>query len=543
MIRGALVLPGLLAALGSLPTSASAGTYEVAACSAAPEAVNNSWTWATTDPAEPSHYAEHATCPFSDPEGTGGTIDQKGGLATTDALGLSNGAAPGTSAGWTFTAPAGTTVSAINYERYLGKENDTSNTWSPALRADGTIIPGETCTVVFPDVGCLLGGPPGQGGEPGIATGLSAHQLSFGLACQAPVHQTCVTGATLHAVWAAMYAAKVTVTDPTAPTLGTPSGALWESGAFDGYHKRVEAVTISAQDIGGGVASISLSADGHPVSTYTTSCNFTFPQPCPLSTGTQTLALPTASLTDGAHTLALEATDAAGNQSTIASETITIDNQPPPPPVGLSASPTEPNGSTFNTTWTNPGGQIAPITQATYEVCPATSAGPCSPPTPAPASGPAIVTVPGPGSWSIAVWLTDAAGNGTAANAARTAVTVPADGSAGQPPGGSGPAGPKPAMGTQTRKATIHLSETLHGRELTVHISGPANGHVRVGFNAQLGHRTVASATRTLTLRRGQLTATFKLGPRTAAHATIRITAKRDNEPAITSTLRRSRAR
>ena len=132
-----LAILGLLAALGALPASASAGTYEVAACNAAPGALNNSWTWGTTDPAEPPHYAEHVTCPFSDPEGMGGTFDQEGGLSTTDALGLSTGAAPGTTAGWTFTAPTGTTVSAIDYERYLGQENDTSNSWAPALRADG----------------------------------------------------------------------------------------------------------------------------------------------------------------------------------------------------------------------------------------------------------------------------------------------------------------------------------------------------------------------------------------------------------------------
>lgn len=284
-----LVFVGLLALFAAFPTCASAsGTYEVSTCNYAPEAVNNSWSWSTTDTSQPSHYAEHATCPYRSPEGTGGTADQEGGLSTTDALGLATGAPPGTSAGWTFTAPAGTTIAAINYERYLGHENDTSNSWSPALRADGKIVGGETCTVTFPNVGCLLGGPPGQGGEPGIVTGLAAHQLTFGVVCQAPSEQTCVTGATEHSVWAAMYGATVTVNDPTPPTLSAPSGALWAPGAYGGFHKGTEAVTTSAQDVGGGVQSITLAADGHPVATHSAACNFTFPQPCPLSTGPQT---------------------------------------------------------------------------------------------------------------------------------------------------------------------------------------------------------------------------------------------------------------
>ena len=54
--------------------------------------------------------------------------------AATDALELSSGATPGTSAGWTFTAPAGTTITGLTYERYIGHQFDGFNDWSPALR-------------------------------------------------------------------------------------------------------------------------------------------------------------------------------------------------------------------------------------------------------------------------------------------------------------------------------------------------------------------------------------------------------------------------
>ncbi len=504
------------------------GSYQVSACNFAPEAANNSWTWATNDPAEPAHYAEHVNCPYR-LGGSGGTADQEGGLSTTDALGLSSDAAPGTSAGWTFTAPAGTTITGRTYERYIGHSLDPKNSWSPALRVDGAIVPGETCLdTVENGETCSVGGPPGTGGEPARITGLSAHELSLGIVCQPPTERECVTGATQHAVWATMYGATVTLSDPTPPTLSAPSGALWGPGEAGGFHKGTENVAVSAQDVGGGVASIVLSADGRPMETYTAPCNFTFAQPCPSATGTQTLSLPTTQLSDGKHTLTLVATDAAGNQSTVASEEITVDNSAPPAPVGLAATATPAGSSTFTATWSDPPGQLAPITGALYQVCPASGSAPCSAPASAPAAGPATVAVPGSGSWTIAVWLTNAAGNASSANAARTNVVVPSTGS-GAPHGGNG----------TTSTAKIHVTEKLRGRELIVYVSGRASGRVRVGFTGRLRGRIVASGAKTVTLKHGHLTAIFKLGPRTATHALIRVSAKLDHESAVTSTLHR----
>lgn len=282
----------------------------------------------------------------------------------------------------------------------------------------------------------LCGCPPGEGGAPSVVTGLSTHELELGIVCQAPVEEECITGATEHKVWAAMYGATVTLSDPTPPTLSAPSGALWGPGEAGGLHKGSESVTVSADDVGGGVASIVLSADGRRVEMYTAPCNFTFAQPCPVSTGAQTLTLPTTQLSDGTHTLTLVATDAAGNQSTVASEEITVENSALPPPVGLSATATQAGGST-------------------------------------------------------------------------------------------------------TR--TIHVSETLRGRQLVVHVSGPASGVVRVGFIGRLGGQTVASGAKAVALRHGRLTVMFKLGPRTAARALIRVSAKLDHELAVMSTLRRDR--
>jgi hypothetical protein len=421
---------------------AAVGSYQVTTCNAAPEAGNNSWSWNTTDLSQPDHFAKHVICPDRI-GGSGGLSDQEGGLSTTDALGLSNGAPPGTGAGWTFTAPAGTTIAGATLERYIGHQFDGFNDWSPAVRADGAIVPGETCldSVENGEV-CSVGGPPGAGGESGRVVGLSAHQLSVGILCQAPPEDQCVTGATEHKVWAAMYGATVTVADPTPPTLTAPSGGLWSTtGAA---HAGTESVTVSAQDAGGGVQSIVLSADGRSIGSYGAPCNFTFAQPCPASTGAQTLALPTTQLSDGAHTVALVATDAAGNQSAI-TEQLNVLNSPPSALPGVAMMATQPGG----------------------------------------------------------------------------------------PSGGAGGSSP----------ATIHVSETLKGRQLVVRVKGRGSGKVRVSFTGRLHGRTVAVATRTLALKHGELTATFKLGPRTAAHAMIRVSAKLDHQLAATSTLRRSTTR
>ncbi|MHB8490917.1 MAG: Ig-like domain-containing protein [Solirubrobacteraceae bacterium] len=507
---------------GTLASNAAAasGSYQVSACNYAPEGINNSWTWSTTDTSEPPHYAEHANCPYR----LAGSekSNQEGGLSTTDELGLSSGAAPETGGGWTFTAPVGTTITGITYERYLGHENDTSNTWSPALRADGTIVAGQTCAVVFPSVGCVVGGPPGEA-EPASISGLAAHQLTFGTTCQAPSKQECVTGATQHEAWAAMYGARVTLSDPAPPTLDVPSGALWEPGAYDGFHKGTESGTVSAEDVGGGVKSIVLSADGVPVETYEASCDFTKPVPCPLSTGPWTLTLPTTELSDGTHTLTLVATDAAGNESAGASDQITVANNPPPAPVGLSATETAPGGSIFTATWSDPAGQVAPISAAAYQVCPASGSGACGTPVAAPAGGPATVTVPGPGSWTLSVWLTNAAGNGSEANAARTTLTYVQ----------------RPCSCPDMRKVPLHVTEALHGRKLVVTVIGPSTGTVRVSYTGRYRGRLIASRSKKASLHHGKLIVTFKLSKRVAAHATIRVSARLDHRAPVTSTLRR----
>lgn len=553
-ILTAALLAAALTSTASLATGgaqAAAGTYQVTACNAAPAAANNSWVWSSTDPSASDHYSQYTNCPDRI-GGSGGTTDQQGGLSSADTLGLTNGAPPGTSAGWTFTAAPNTQIEGITYERYLGHRQDPDNYWSPALRTESTIVPSESCEDTVGDgENCYIGGPPDEGVQPATITGLSAHQLSLSIVCQAPAGQECITGATLHKVWAALYGATVTISDPTPPMLSSPSGSLWENGTADSYHKGNESLTVEADDIGGGVQSIILAADGQQVATYAAPCNFTYPQPCPSATGPQTLTLPTSELSDGTHTLTLVALDAAGNESTLASKQITVDNTGPAAPVDLAATPTSADPNTFTVTWADPSGQVAPITQATYQVCPSGSAIGCSTPEQTPPAGPATVSVPGPGTWTLTVWLTDQAGNGSSSSAARISLTVPASsgggettkpggGERGGEPGKSGGSGkPKESggQGLAGKQPSLHISDRLNGDKLIVRVSGH-NGRVRVSYIARRGHRRIAGTARTGSLKHGHLRVVFKLSHR-AANSTITVTAKMPNQPLATSRFHR----
>jgi hypothetical protein len=503
----------------ALPAMSLAGSYHVTTCNAAPEYVNNSWVWSSSDTSPIDHYTKHENCPERK-GGTGENPDKEGGLSTTDTLGLENGAPTGTSAGWTFTAPAGTSIEAITYERYIGHYLDPKNAWSPALRADGTIVPGETCLDTVEDSeNCYVGAPAHEGAPLGEQAGLDAHTLTVGVNCEA-AHEECITGAHYYDAWAAMYGATVTLNDPTPPTLVEPAGQLWEAAAAGRYSKGSEALQVSATDQGGGVRSISVSSEGKQLATYEETCNYTVPQPCPLSTGSQSLAIPTAELPDGHHVISVIATDAAGNVSSLASREIDIANNAPPAPTNLTATP---SGTTsYIATWTDPPSVATPIAGAAYQLCPPAGAA-CATPTPAPPEGPILLTLPAPGQWHLSVWLTNAAGLSSLSPAtAYLTIQSPPEPNPGTPGSShSSPGSPGPAP-TTTRR--LHLTSRVRHDELYLHISGVENiSALVIHFTAYTRRHIIERFSRTIHIRHGQGNLSISLRARLASAATIKV--------------------
>lgn len=208
---------------------------------------------------------------------------------------------------------------------------------------------------------------------------------------------------------------RITVSDPTPPSLSSVGGAMWA----DGWLAGTKDISFDASD-GSGIQHNEVRVDGSAVAAGTHGCDFTQRAPCP--NGGLSAQIDTKKITpDGDHQLTVETVDTAGNP-TNATRTIHVDNTPPPAPTGIAVSGGDGWRTTndFAVSWTNPPADAgAPIVAALYTLCPSSGAGCVS----AEASGDAISSIehiqaPSPGDWSLSVWLRDAAGNATSANAA-----------------------------------------------------------------------------------------------------------------------------
>ncbi|HEX3510650.1 MAG TPA: hypothetical protein VHT27_06065 [Solirubrobacteraceae bacterium] len=165
-------------------------------------------------------------------------------------------------------------------------------------------------------------------------------------------------------------ATRVTLNDPSTPTVNAMTGSLLASNTLRG----TVALNLAASDEGPGVYSAALILDGVPQAPQIFDTNggwceslgpsgeaprsFAHPDPCPQHAST-TLTLDTTGLADGTHTIALRVDDASGNATTPLESTIQTDNAPQSsaPPQIAPAAPTV--GATLTATpgsWSAPAG-------------------------------------------------------------------------------------------------------------------------------------------------------------------------------------------
>jgi hypothetical protein len=496
MNRLALTVAALLVSLAVGAAGARAGTYQVLACSQASSGANNSWQPFNSDP---THLSSGQTCP---PQPGSGESVKSTGMFATDSLGSSSNAPDGSTAGWRFTAPPGTTIVGLQDDRYLGIYADSG--WTPFVKADSTVL--ETCTFSFPAEGCSVGSSFGSSSLNGLLQVNGASTLTAGVECAASIG--CSEGATLHSVWATLYGAKVTLSEQAPPSIASPGGALWGPGPANGFHKGVEQVSFQASDLTG-ISRANLSVDGSVLSSRQGVCDFTQPLPCqPLSPLVQ---LDTTQLTDGAHTVALDAYNAAGNEARL-TEQIVVANQPPRPPVGLKTV-VRPDGS-FVVSWGDPP-DVAPIVGSTYELCPPSGVG-CTSPTPTGHDSPLSLPASAAGQ-TVKVWLSDAAGNSNPANAASSPLSASASGLGAQPAGSH-------------HLPSLRLRHTLRGHRLTVIALAPrgVTGPIEFSVQALRGRRSVAHGSRRAKLKRGRAEVVFVLSRAAlgASRLAIRVSAR-----------------
>jgi hypothetical protein len=456
---------------------AEAGTYHVLACSnlGSTSAVipNNAWTQVPAN--APTGLEAFVACPSM-------RGDRRDGIAAQDHIPGPLKVDAGAEVFWRFAAPPGTSIAGISVARSLGKAGDQS--WRPYGRADGAVF--DTCDFASGQDVCE---------NTGTATFAmnDASTIDYGVRCDAPSGQ-CASGSSLHTVWMSLYAADVSVTDPSAPTLtGGPSGPLWNA---DGYHRGTERASFGGTD-NTGIGEADWFVDGRQQTFDRGGCDYSRPLPCPdMPTDTQH-AMNMAAFRDGQYQLQAVVKDAAGNPATAGPIHLNVDNTPPAAPGRLTAVLA---GGSFTASWTNPDGQFAPITKAHYKLCPVGfGAGPCQDEQTATGTNISSITglhLPGPGLWGLTVWLEDAAGNTGTANIAPLIL-------------GPGHA----SAGITLAKAKLDRHHRLAvrgkaGNELTTKL------HVRYRYRPRKHHR-LRSITKSAAVHRGAYVAHLKL-PRAA---------------------------
>jgi hypothetical protein len=403
-MRSAAAFAGVLAAL-SIAASANAGVYEVYACGGPAGAAQNAFSRA----ADPLMDA-YSICPPASAVGTG---------IVTKATSGGGFARYFTGAYQIFEAPPGTSLESVTFN--VGAIR-LENYWSVGIVTyDGDFNVGELpYGCYYGRAGCGFGT---SSFSPPVTVPLyGAYRHSkFRFETRCFNGTGCPTSASpFSPANRALFSAanvSVRVQDSTLPWIGPDHGALWSGGWHRGNE---EAWATFADNIG--VMVTRLYVDGQvkqqldfrdPSLPGWARCDFTYPKPCKDFTPGG-LSLDTASLPDGQHALRIEAIDAAGNLAAI-DQPLAVDNTPPgkasDPFVGGGQEWRSKNG--FEVHWSNPAGQVSPITGAHYEVCQPAVAGPCRTGSVAgqDVSGFTDLALPAPGDYTVRVWLEDAAGN------------------------------------------------------------------------------------------------------------------------------------
>jgi hypothetical protein len=228
--------------------------------------------------------------------------------------------------------------------------------------------------------------------------------------------------------WSAVRALTLTLEDDAAPAAGI-GGELTAGG----WRRDAQTVQFWGSDVGGGVRYGETLLDGARVALAEYPCaealvgsewRGTRMRPCELSaSGAATVT--TTNFSDGPHTLGHCATDFAGNAACVVPSTVLIDNNPPAHvrEPALAGGDGWRRVNDFDLGWSNPDqGRASPIGGASWRI--AGPAGFDSGVHFAPGRDLTALRdlrVPGPGAYSLQVWLRDEAGN----EAPASAIAVP----------------------------------------------------------------------------------------------------------------------
>ncbi len=328
MKRIALTLMSSAIGAAAMPAVAPAASYDVLVCHAAPGNANHAFT-AVND--SPSRLQAVDNC--------ASTEQYTGGLYAGDLPGVGFDTPESQQVVWRMTAPVGLAITrwqSVPYARNL-----TDPGWTTFFRTnDGTVL--LSCKAT--GTNCLGGvdfdPPPGTFFDWTV----NATSIEFGSRCDLGT-TSCGNGAgSLMYSLATLRWAKVTITDNAQPTVANVAGTLLAGGTLSGS----KTVTFDASDASG-IAALRLYIDGAQAQASSLTCDFTYAKPCSDVTG-RSFTVDTSMLSDGTHTVAVGALDAAGNLLQTSTTSFTTNNTPVTPPPsgggggggGGAAKPTEP---------------------------------------------------------------------------------------------------------------------------------------------------------------------------------------------------------
>jgi hypothetical protein len=348
--------------------------------------VCGNWDAANGDPAR---FAVYPACPLL-------TVRNVQGNFRTPA---------GASSAWVYSAPPGAAIQSLRLSaNMIGVGNWESTIYLHGGPANGTVL--ERCQ----GSGCPGGG---------LFFDLKAYGASGAQAIVARVRCAGTDGCSNAEVRGGikLFKSYVTIADWTQPT-AVAGGAL----AAPGWKSGVVPVAVSVND-NVGVKQTRALIDGVPRAASGRNCNYGSKTPCP--NGADSLDVPLGALGDGAHTLSVQAVDAADNIGGSTTRVINVDNTPPVAPqrATLEGGTGWRATNRFAVRWDNPAQRFAPIAAARYELCPsdvtsddskvAAARKRCVTGTRAGAGITRIddLAVPDRGNWNLKLWLMDAARN------------------------------------------------------------------------------------------------------------------------------------
>ena len=291
--------------------SANAATYRVHSCSLPDGRVIPADGWR----------AETSGAGGSAPQGCSYGIVSARGLIGS----LYGNSPPGSYAGWTFTAPADTTIRGYTIWRTVRAASGADGWFHDyVLSHDAPRSLDQRYLVEFCSRYALcdsLGlGPTDRfsSAKRMSRSSLEIRRLHAYLMCDALHAPQCATGSD-PAGYLAIHATQIDLTDPYHPVFDrSPRGSLLNA---DGPLEGEQTLTLTASDKGGGIERLGVVVDGQrradrPANVDASRCRrpFTTPVPCPL-TADATLVFDTATLPNGPHAVQASVTDAAGNET------------------------------------------------------------------------------------------------------------------------------------------------------------------------------------------------------------------------------------